>query len=163
MRRTLPSSARLPRRSASQHGSPQAAPHGPAPRPRRRSLGRERGGRGAQAGAAVALGGRAWANRTLFSQAYQPRHQSLLNGQTYYVTVQATSRTASRLTANATSAGVKARPRPALPSRGACLHPRRRASLAGCPRRCPASSRSPPLGDRAGGPAPLTPGGRSLG
>ena len=69
----------------------------------------------------VALGGRQFANSTLFSQAYRPRHQSLLSGQVYYVTVQATSRNAARLTANATSAGVKARcPQPltltALPS-----------------------------------------------
>ena len=57
----------------------------------------------------MAINGRDFANRTLYSQAYRPRHQSLLSGQVYYVTVQATSRTAARLTANATSAGVKAR------------------------------------------------------
>lgn len=56
----------------------------------------------------MALNGRDFANRTLYSQAYRPRHQSLLSGQVYYVTVQASSRNAARLTANATSAGVKA-------------------------------------------------------
>ena len=64
---------------------------------------------GAQAGVTVAINGHDFANRTLYSQAYRPRHQSLLSGQVYYVTVQATSRNAARLTANATSAGVKAR------------------------------------------------------
>lgn len=58
----------------------------------------------------MTLGGREYGNRTLYSQAYQPAHQSLLSGQMYYVTVQATSRTAARLTANATSAGVKVSP-----------------------------------------------------
>lgn len=67
----------------------------------------------------MALSGRDFANRTLYSQAYRPRHQSLLSGQVYYVTVQATSRNAARLTANATSAGVKAR-RAAAPRLG-CL------------------------------------------
>ena len=133
---TLPSSAKLrvmtrqPSRGAARAGAPA----------RNSRPVRDRGGCGAQAGASVALGGRVWANRTLFSQAYQPRHQSLLNGQTYYVTVQATSRTASRLTANATSAGVKARPRPAPPSRGArWTAPARKA------RRPPAAApRAPP-------------------
>jgi hypothetical protein len=155
---TLPSSAKLrvmtrqPSRGAARAGAPA----------RNSRPVRDRGGCGAQAGASVALGGRVWANRTLFSQAYQPRHQSLLNGQTYYVTVQATSRTASRLTANATSAGVKARPRPAPPSRGACwTAPARKARWppAAAPRA------PPPAPPRAGRPAraPLTLGRRDHG
>lgn len=65
---------------------------------------------GGQDGVNVTLGGRQFANCTVYSKAYRPRYQSLLSGQEYYVTVRATSRTVARLTANATSAPVKARP-----------------------------------------------------